>query len=539
MLNQYKYRDYLKNLFQCLFYGAFCGLTVGVAIFVFKLAAHFAEDISRSVYSAAKSSPLCAAGVFAALILLAAAMYFLHKKIPAVKGGGIPRSEGILRGVLSFKWLRTLVGTFSGSMISYIAGLPLGSEGPAVLIGTSLGGMSGNLTKNKSAWSRYIMTGGAGAGFAVATGAPFSAILFALEEIHKRFTPMLVIMVSVSVISASCANEALCNFFGLDTRLFDIPELHGFELTHIGYLLALGSIIALFVILFDASIALFFKLTKKCEKILTPLTKLIVLFVTVGVLGIFFSEGIYSGHHMIEEVLSGDKTLLFLLAVLFVRMLLMLLVTDSGATGGIFIPTLAIGVLISASVSKLFSAIGLSEELLPTVILLGTCAFIGGTLRSPITATVLFIELTGSYTNLLYVVTVISIVGFITELTNQESFYDRVIDNMKSDENKGKTSQIKVFRLKVSDGSFVIGKTVRDVMWPASSVVLGITRDENNAEDMESLGEKKIYANDTLTLRASFFDEEELKEALYGLVGREYEISESSARSKEQCSTVI
>ena len=34
--------------------------------------------------------------------------------------------------------------------------------------------------------NRHVMSGGAGAGFAVATGAPLSAILFTLEEIHKR-----------------------------------------------------------------------------------------------------------------------------------------------------------------------------------------------------------------------------------------------------------------------------------------------------------------------------------------------------------------
>ena len=76
------------------------------------------------------------------------------------------------------------------------------------------------VNKKKKALERYIDTGGAAAGFAVATGAPFSGILFALEEIHKRFTPMLVITVSIAVISASVVNISLCNVFDISPSLF-------------------------------------------------------------------------------------------------------------------------------------------------------------------------------------------------------------------------------------------------------------------------------------------------------------------------------
>ena len=103
-----------------------------------------------------------------------------------------------------------------------------------MLMGTSVGRMCGNISKNKTTWNRYIMTGGAGAGFAVATGAPLSGILFALEEIHKRFTPMLVIAVSMSVLSATYINELLCSQFGISASLFHIESISGFELTEVG-----------------------------------------------------------------------------------------------------------------------------------------------------------------------------------------------------------------------------------------------------------------------------------------------------------------
>lgn len=523
-LKEYKYKEYIANVIPCIVYGIVCGFLTGLVIFLFKLSAKYAEEISRWLYSTAKGSPFYVGIVFVVLIAFAAAMVFLHKKIPEVKGGGIPRSEGILRGKLSFRWMKTLLGTFFGSMISFLCGLPLGSEGPAVLIGTSVGCMCGSVSKNKSVWNRYIMTGGAGAGFAVATGSPLSGVLFALEEIHKRFTPMLVITVSLSVLAATYVNGLLCSVFGVHPNLLEVGELSAFEFDHVGYLLLLGVITAAAVGVFDSSISLFGRLTQRIRKFLPDSAKLMVVFVITGVLGFLFADGIYSGHDVILEAIVNDRTVAFLAVLLLVRLIMMLLVTDCGATGGIFIPTLAIGALTAALIAKLLVFLGMPTELFSAVVLLGMCAFIGGTLRAPLTATVLFIEFTGQFTNLFFVALVIFVVNAITELLNQTSFYDRTLEKIEEAQNHGREAVIACFEMKVSQGAFVVGKTIRDVMWPASSVVIGITRAEEDHDDMDNDGEKKLYVGDTVVLRSRFYDEKELKTLLYGLVGTEYEI---------------
>ena len=71
------------------------------------------------------------------------------------------------------------------SLLSFLMGVPLGNEGPSVQIGTAVGrGTTRIALRKRFAWDRYSMTGGACAGFAVATGAPISGILFAVEEAH-------------------------------------------------------------------------------------------------------------------------------------------------------------------------------------------------------------------------------------------------------------------------------------------------------------------------------------------------------------------
>ena len=203
----------------------------------------------------------------------------------------------------------------------------------------------------------------------------------------------------------------------------------------------------------------------------------------------------------------------------------MLAVTSSGATGGIFVPTLAIGALCGGLGGKILIAMGMSAELFPALVFLGMCAFLGGALRAPLTASVLFVELTAAFTGMFYVTIVIFTVYLLTELLNQKPFYDKVLEGMEKKQNQGKTARIVRFEAKVSHGSFVVGKAVRDVLWPASSVVTSITRAGADKRDMDHDGEKRLYPGDMIVLRVKLYDEEEIRHELAGLVGSDFEIT--------------
>ena len=520
------YKEYFFNILPCIVYGILCGTVTGAMIFLYKFAAGKLSHFSEEIYTHAAESPILIVAVFAVLIAFAFMLAGIQKKVPEAKGGGIPRCEGILRGVLSFSRVKTMIATVLGSFISFFCGLPVGSEGPAVLIGTSLGGICSGPKGKRSAWGRYVMSGGAAAGFAVATGSPLAAMLFALEEIHKRFTPMLVLTVSTSVISATYINELLCSLFGLSPALVALSEIPDFELKDVLYLIILGVIVACAVGIFDASLGYFGKFTKKLKNKVPDVVKLIIVFVLSGIMGLFFRDGAFSGHEIIENIHSYGESLSLLFAVFIVRLIMMVLVADSGATGGIFIPTLTIGALVGAIGGRFLIFAGMPAELLPSVVMLGMCAFMGGTLRAPLTATIFFIELTCKYTNFFYVALVIVVVNSITNIFNQTPFYDRVLENLVEKQNEGKTARITSFKMKVSEKAFVIGKTVRDIMWPPSCVVISITRDDNTAQDMDNDGEKKLFEGDTVIIRAKIYDEKKITASFRELVGSQYPIEE-------------
>ena len=424
-----------SQMIRCLSQGAVIGGIVGTVIFFFKLVAHHLEELSLHIYSTAKESPFLAICVFAGLILLAVSMYLLHQFAPESKGGGIPRATGIMRATLKFRRLRTFIATTIGSLISFFAGLPLGSEGPGVLIGTSLGSIFTSPDK-KEGWGQYAPTAGAGAGFAVATGAPITSIIFIIEEVHRRMTVSLVLITSVSALTASFVNSALCEAFGISPSLFNIATLPEFSLTHLGYVLLLGVLIAVFVWLFDVCVISFKRLMDKAKGRIRDIFKLIFVFAAVGAVGFVYPTALYSGHGLILGIVDSSMAIELLVLLFLWRFIMIIFTSSSKATGGSFVPTLCIGALAGALSFELLSLIGMPREYCSIVILISMCAFLGGTMRAPLTATLFFIEATAQSSNLLYAALVIFVVHFITTTAGKHSFNDVMLEEMVTEQAK-------------------------------------------------------------------------------------------------------
>ena len=179
---------YIKNTFLPLVvFSLVTGVATGVVIFLFKLASSEVISLSHKIYEYVGMRP-----VFIPLLLLGAAFLglvaanILHVA-PEARGGGIPSAITVLQGYVPVEKIIGMPMVFISSLISYLGGVPLGTEGPSVQMGTLIGGVvSRTLGKKVPAWRRYIMTGGACAGFAAATGGPLTGMLFAFEEAHRK-----------------------------------------------------------------------------------------------------------------------------------------------------------------------------------------------------------------------------------------------------------------------------------------------------------------------------------------------------------------
>ena len=121
-----------KNFLPFLGFSIMAGFLSALAGTAFKLGAEWVIHFSGDLYEGARRSVWW----IAALILGAAALGLLAACIVSLaqscKGGGIPTSVAAVRGIASFSWLPSVLVLPFSALVTFLGGVPLGTEGPCV-----------------------------------------------------------------------------------------------------------------------------------------------------------------------------------------------------------------------------------------------------------------------------------------------------------------------------------------------------------------------------------------------------------------------
>lgn len=519
-----RYKNYFINLICPAFvFGSITGILTSVVVTLYKVCASLVIKYSQLGYGFVREHLYIAPLVLIALFGVAWLFAIIYRKNPNLKGGGIPTSIGVLRGIITFKWLRNLIGTFFLSLTTFLIGVPLGNEGPSVQMGTAIGrGTVYTMAKKRRAWDRYSMTGGACAGFSTATGAPVSGIMFAIEEAHQRISPMIIIVSSVSVMFARITSEILAPIFGVSIGLFEIEVPFGLSIKDVWIPIVIGIAVGFFAVGFlklYRLIRVFF--TKTLGKIPAQY-KIFLIFAVTFVLGIVSFSFVSTGHHLIEELFDGAGAFYMLLLILLVRSVLTLSANSNSITGGLFVPILALGAVISAILGKgMIYLFGFGHEYYVIVLILGITACISSMMKMPLTAIIFAVEALSCYENILYVILVSAVAFVITEVLGVKSINDTVIDIRVEEQNEGKTSSVIDTFVVVQENAFAIGKQIRDIFWPTNLFVLSLQHDPSKVAEVDEHGGKEIREGDILHVRYSTFNEEATEDELMAIVGEQ------------------
>ena len=514
------YINYFINLICPAFvFGSVTGILTALVITLYKLCAGFVIGVSESGYEYLRSNPYWIFIVIVAFIGIAILLSVLYKSLPNLKGGGIPVSIGFIRGLLPFKWFVNLVGVFFLSLLSFLIGVPLGNEGPSVQMGTLLGrGSVSPLLKKHRVWSRYSMTGGACAGFSVATGAPVSGIVFALEEAHQSFSPMIMIVASTSVMFAHITTEVLSLFFNINTRLFHSLTLPDFKIRDIWVPVVVGiavGVLAVLVLKYYKIISSF--LNKKLGFIALKY-KIFIVFVLTLVAGLVSFSFVSTGHHLIDELLLSSPSFIMLFAILIIRTTLTFSANSCGITGGLFLPIMSLGATASAIVGKGLVLLGVDSGYYTLIVILGITACISGMMKTPFTAIVFAIEALSCSGYILPVIVVACVSYVVTEMFDAKSVTDISLENTIESFYHGKEYKVYDTFVQVEPSSFAVGKQIRDILWPSNLFVLSVKREDKDAE-VDVHGGKQLKAGDILHVRYSTYDEPNTKAELISIVG--------------------
>ena len=403
--------------------GLCVGLIGGFIVLLYRVALTFAGNWLIKILSYIKGNPFRCAVWFLILMALAWIVGRLVKWEPMISGSGIPQVEGEVSGRLSQNWKRVLPAKFAGGFLCMLGGLSLGREGPSIQLGAMAGqGISRALGRGKRE-EKFLMTCGASAGLSAAFHAPLAGMMFAVEEIHKTFSiPILLPVMTASVTADYIASHIL----GLD------PVFH-FQITeylpqnYYWLLILLGILVGVSGVFYNWGMLKAQELYRKIP-LLKETGRLLIAFLTAGVLGLVMPSVLGSGSGLIVSLTKGEMVLGMVVLTLVAKFLFSAVSFGSGAPGGIFFPLLILGALLGAVFAMTGAEFfGLDPVYINNFVLLGMIGFFTAIVRAPLTGIILLFEMSGSISQMLSL-SIVSVTAYIVAtLMRSEPIYDSLL----------------------------------------------------------------------------------------------------------------
>lgn len=476
----YAVLDHWFNLkFNIIIQCAALGVLVGFMVVLYRYTLEFAAKIfDQYLYIHIKNPyywPLI-------LVVLLASAFLVSKMIerqPLISGSGIPQVKGYLLRHIKMPWKSTLLFKYLGGFLAVGSGLSLGREGPSIQIGALIGKGFADTFKRKKYKEKYLVTGGASAGLAAAFNAPLAGVLFALEELHKTFSPFIVITALATTVSAEFVSE---HFFGVEPVLnFDFVAKLPLHYYH--YLLFLSLILGLMGVIYNRFLIKSLNFFSK-NQVLKKKYKIYVVFILAGLAVAFLPVITRGGHHLIEPIVDLHFGIKFLLVVFVFKFIFSMLSYGTGAPGGIFLPLLVLGAIVGSIYGQTLSLLFNMETMyIQNMIIFAMAGFLTSVVRAPITSSILICEMTGSFTHFLPVTIVVVISYLIPELLKCPPIYDslleRILENpdikYESDENVKVLLEKTIVMNSESDH-----KLLSEIPWPEHCLIVNIQRGDKN-----------------------------------------------------------
>jgi CIC family chloride channel protein len=378
------------------------GAVAGLIAVAFHAVMNLAEETRAELAVLATSHGLLAqCGVVVTCGLLAAAAIFLvHRYAPEAEGSGIAAVLEAHRTVGGRRALRILWVKFLGGFCGLSSGMPLGREGPSVQIGAMSAIALRHYGPRLVYYRRRAVELGAAAGLAAAFNAPLSGVVFSFELLKQPFHAHN----CFETILACAIADWVCRLF--HGPIFELPiVLDGFrdwqELPTFALVGLWAGVIALVFQMFLLFAAKQFQQVGARPGGAVAATALwgcllgLVLLWQPALLGI--------GHTLFEASIENTMPLTLAALALAARIPLTAISYSTGAPGGLIVPALLFGVLagqiFSQSYALLFGSV--DADFHAVCLVAGMAASIGALFRTPLTATIMAVEITGAYACLL------------------------------------------------------------------------------------------------------------------------------------------
>lgn len=472
------------------------GILVGIVIVLNRILITKLTPLFKTLYSEASGGVFNLIKVFGVVFIVGLIVAIMVKKEPMISGSGIPQLEGILGNKLKINWLKVLIYKFLGGVLSLSAGLSVGREGPSVQMGGTIGEGFSKIFKRINIEEKFLITSGASAGLSAAFNAPLSGVIFALEEVHKNFSPLVLL----SAMASSLAADFVCKqFLGLEPAM-SFKNVAIFPLKYYWLLLIMGIIVGLSGIIFNKGLLKSQKIYGRFKKIPVEV-KVITPFIFTAIIGIMAPILLGGGHDLIMSLVSEGFTLKLLIIFLLVKFIFTFISFASGAPGGIFFPLLVLGALVGNIFGIIAcNAFGVPQEYIVNFIILAMAGHFAAIVKAPITGVILITEMTGSFEHMLALALVVIIAYLTADIFKSEPIYESLLErilNKQKDTVEFTKGNKTLIEISVFMGSVISGKYLKDISLPKDCLLVAIKRGD---KEIIPKGNTKIESGDFLVI---------------------------------------
>jgi len=383
-------------------------------------------------YDASVFTPPSPWGAFIILVPVIGGLivtFLITNFAPEARGHGVPEvmdaiyyRQGVIRPVVAL--IKSLA-----SALSIGTGAAVGREGPIIQIGAALGSTLGQVI-HMAPWQRItLVAAGAGAGIAATFNTPIGGVMFAIELMMPELSARTFLPVALATGTATFIGRI---FFGIHPA-FAIPNAllasqAPASLTVLLLYALLGALIGLAAAGFVRGLSF---AEYVFELIKNPYLRNAVGMLIIGVLiyallvggGHYYVEGV--GYSTIQAILTGNLGIPALLVLLFAAKLCATSVSlGSGASGGIFSPSLFMGATIGGAFGILVNAVmPVADFGVTTCAIIGMAAMVGGGTGAAMTAVTMIFEMTRDYDLVMPSIIAVALAIGVRRLLSQENIY--------------------------------------------------------------------------------------------------------------------
>ena len=387
-------------------------------------------------YDATVHTPPSPLGPFVVLVPVVGALgvaYLVKNFAPEAKGHGVPEvmdaihyNRGRMRPIVAV--VKSLA-----SALSIGSGGSIGREGPIVQIGSAFSAAIGDLL-DLPTWQRItLIAAGAGGGIAATFNTPVGGLLFALELMLHEVSVRTLVPVTIATVTATYIGQIA---FGPHPAFvipaFESPFFHLMNplvlLAYAGLGVITGLVAALFIRALYSFEAIFERRVRGGyygQHCLGMFLVGIMFYSLMLTAGHYYVQGV--GYATIQDILSGKQIGFVLLLLLFgLKLLATSLTLGSGASGGVFSPSLFMGATVGAAYGTALRMLAPSLDINPAAFaVVGMAGVVGASTAAPVTAIVMIFEMTLDYRVVVPMTLTVAVSYGIRRAMITESIYAR------------------------------------------------------------------------------------------------------------------